>query len=493
MQSLKKFQALAKLRTMKTRDLNLHELQLLPQKHALSFLRNQPEDQWLERKSARAGAQEIANTMVGFANAEGGIIVIGIHQGVIEGVSSSSKVNDWRQAALDFTAPPVRHKFEYITCINPQGQNDEIALIEIEASERVHVNQKGETYLRVGDENRKLNTLESQELLYDKGESIYDGTVVAGSKMTDLDKALIEQYLKNIGAGQNQRDTVLKARGLTKEVKGSIAPTVAGILTLGKTPQMFLPHALVRVLAYQGSSRETGTRANVTYDRRIEGSISAQIDEVRRQLKRLLPLVMRLGGEGQFKKMTLVPEYVWLEAVVNAVIHRSYSIGGDHIRIEIFNDRIEVKSPGRLPGLVRLENIRSTRFARNPRIARALSDIRYGRELGEGVNRMFEEMNIAGLPDPVYLQGSAFVQVILLEDPLAGRILKHLPLGSERFVEFLSRQRRVTTSEAVALLGVTKPTVRKYLKELAEKGFIEHIGTSIMDPRGYWQIKLPRQ
>jgi ATP-dependent DNA helicase RecG len=252
---------------------------------------------------------------------------------------------------------------------------------------------------------------------------------------------------------------------------------------------MFLPQATLRVLAYKGSSRETGSRANVTYDRRIEGPLSYQIEQARNDLRKLLPRAVRLGSQSQFHEATLVPEYVWVEAIVNAVIHRSYSIGGDHIRIELFDDRIEVKSPGRLPGLVRLENIRSTRFARNPRVARALSDIRYGRELGEGVNRMFEEMHIAGLPDPIYAQGSAFVQVVLLEDPLAGRILRHLPTGSERFVEFLSREGRSTTNEAASLLGVTRPTARKYLHDLAKKGLIEHVGTSVMDPRGYWKIK----
>ena len=81
---------------------------------------------------------------------------------------------------------------------------------------------------------------------------------------------------------------------------------------------------------------------------------------------------MRLGTRGRFTRSTIIPEFAWLEAIVNAVTHRSYSIGGDHIRVEIFDDRIEIGSPGRLPGLVRIDNLRSTRFARNPRIARAL-------------------------------------------------------------------------------------------------------------------------
>ncbi|MBL8159115.1 putative DNA binding domain-containing protein [Candidatus Saccharibacteria bacterium] len=474
---------------MNTRDIDVQELKLLSEKRRITFLRDQKEDQWLDRKSAKVSALKIANAMVGFANAEGGIIVIGIHDGKIEGIKSAGKGNDWRQASLDFTIPPVRHKFEYIECINEAGEKDEIAIIEVEAGERVHTNQRGETFLRVGDENRKLNPREALELMYDKGESTYDGTPIKDAALDDLDGELIKLYIKNVGADEKHATTVLKARGLAKEVGGEVKPTIAGMLTLGKNPHMFLPQATLRVLVYKGSSRETGSRANVIYDRRIEGPLSYQIEQARSELQKILPRAIRLGSESRFGESTLVPEYVWIEAIVNAAIHRSYSIGGDHTRIEIFDDRIEVKSPGRLPGLVRLENIRSTRFARNPRVARALSDIRYGRELGEGVNRMFEEMGIAGLPDPIYTQGSAFVQVVLLEDPLAGRILRHLPPGSERFVEFISREGRITTNEAASLLGVTRPTARKHLHGLAEKKLIEHIGTSVMDPRGYWKIK----
>lgn len=102
---------------------------------------------------------------------------------------------------------------------------------------------------------------------------------------------------------------------------------------------------------------------------------------------------------------------------------------------------------------------------------------------------MFEEMNRVGLPDPVFSQGPASVRVILLADPLAGRILDRLPAGSERFVEHLSRAGRVTTTEAVDLIQSSRPTVLRYLHDLAEHGLIEHVGTSLKDPRGYWRLK----
>jgi ATP-dependent DNA helicase RecG len=352
----------------------------------------------------------------------------------------------------------------------------------------VHTNRKGDTYLRVGDENRRLGALESLELRYDKGDSVFDGRALAEFVPDDLDATLVERYLERIRAA-SQRDTALRARGLLAEKAAALHPTVAGVLVLGREPQQALPQATLRILRYRGSSRETGTRANVVSDRRIDGPLPTQIDRAHRTLRRLLPPSIRLEQEGRFERSTVIPEPVWLEAVVNAATHRSYSIGGDHTRVEVFDDRVEVESPGRLPGLVRLENIRSTRFARNPRVARAMSDLGYGRELGEGVNRMFEEMSRAGLPDPIYSQGPASVRVVLLADPLAGRILDKLPPGSERFVEFLSRTGRVTTTQAVELLAVSRPTALRYLRDLATYGLVEHVGTSLKDPRGFWRLR----
>jgi ATP-dependent DNA helicase RecG len=330
--------------------------------------------------------------------------------------------------------------------------------------------------------------MEAQELRYDKGESTYDGSAVDGTSLDDLDGGLVARYLDSVQASIG-REVALRARGLVAEKEGELRLTVAGLMVFGTNPQSHFPEASIRVLRYQGSSRETGARANVTYDQRLEGPIPTQIETARETILGMLPKAIRLGEEGRFAGRTVIPEFVWLEAIVNAATHRSYSIGGDHIRIEIFDDRLEVESPGRFPGLVRLDNIRSSRFARNPRIARAMSDLGFGRELGEGVDRMFEEMERAGLPDPVYGERSGSVRVALLADPLAGRILDRLPSGSERFVEFLSRGDRVTTTQAVDLLGVSRPTVLRYLHDLRERGLIEHVGTSLKDPRGYWRLR----
>lgn len=468
------------------KPLTLAQLDRLTGRELVEALRTRSEDQWLERKSARIRAQDLAQFFVGFANAEGGILVIGMYGGRIEGVSGApSLINEWRQAAIDFTDPPIRHKFELIDCTNATGAPDQVALIEIEASERVHTDHRGQTYLRVGDENRKLSPVQVQELRFDKGDSIYDGTAVSGFSASDLDPALVNRYLAKIRA--KSRDA-LRARGLVTVNRGEEHPTAAGLLILGLEPQRAFPQAVLRLLRYEGSSRETGARSNVVHDRRLEGPLTSQIDTSRRLLRRWLPSAIRLQPQGRFQEATLIPSFAWLEAVVNAVTHRSYSLAGDHVRIELFDNRLEVHSPGRLPGLVRLENIRSTRFARNPRIARALNDLGYGRELGEGVKRMFEEMERAGLPDPIYSQGAASVTVTLLADPLAARVLRELPPGSERLVEHLSQRGMITSSEAASFLGASRPTVLGHLRRLASLHLIEHVGAP-NDPQGFWRLR----
>jgi ATP-dependent DNA helicase RecG len=469
---------------------SLEQLRLLPEEDLVEALRTRSEDQWFDRKGPRIQPRQLAEAMIGFANAEGGLIAVGFDGELVEGTRANpGRVNGWRQSALDHTDPPVRHRFQVVTCLNTREEPDEIVVIEVEASDRVHETARGEVFLRVGDENRRLGPREAQELRYDKGDSVFDGTAADGSGIDDLDPERVDRYLRRVRAGSADATSVLQARGLLVRGRRAPSPSVAGVLVLGREPQGSFPQATLRILRYRGTSRETGARSNIQGDRRFDGPLPLQIEAATRQMRRWLPKVIRLGPEGRFSNVTLIPTFAWLEAIVNGLVHRSYSVGGDHVRVEIFPDRLEIESPGRLPGLVRTDNIRAAHFARNPRVARAMSDLGYGRELGEGVDRMFHEMQSVGLPDPIYRQGPASVTVVLLADALSKRILERLPTGSERFVEHLSRAGRVTTTEAVDLFQVSRPTALRYLHELAEAGLVEHTGTSLKDPRGFWRLR----
>lgn len=445
------------------------------------------EDQWFDRKSCRTKPQDLANSMIGFANAEGGLLVVGLWGGRVEGVSSVARLrSEWQQAALDFTFPAVRCRSRLVPCVNEHEEPDHLFVIEVETSDQVHANRRDEVFLRVGDENRRLTFAQRQELLYDKGQATFESTVVQGARREDLDSELLRSYAEAVK--HPEPDRLLSARGLVTRA-GEL--TVAAVLLFAEHPQTWLPEASVRVLRYQGTERGTGARQRLTDDVRVEGPIPVQLQTARREILDRLPTRRALGASGRFERIGLVPEDAWLEGLVNAVIHRSYSVSGDHIRVEIFDDRVEMESPGRFPGIAEGDDpLRATRFARNPRIARVCADLAFGQELGEGIRRMFEEMRLAGLADPAYRQTSGSVRVTLSSELIDRALEARLPPGARDLIRTVREVGHASTGEIVAASGRSRPVVLRQLRALEEAGLVSWVGHSKKDPRAFWTIRI---
>lgn len=443
------------------------------------------EDQWFDRKSSRTPSRDLADTMIGFANAEGGTIVVGLWNGLVEGVSGG-RVQDWQQAALDFTVPAVPCRTRLVECVNARGQADSLLVVEVETSDRVHANRRDEVYLRVGDETRRLTFSQRQELLYDKGQATYESSAVPGASRADLDVELLQSYAAAVN--HPDPDRLLAARGLLTR-DGDV--TVAAVLLFADHPQQWLPEASVRVLRYQGTERGTGARQQLLDDVRVEGPIPVQLTQARSEVFERLPTRRALAQSGKFERIGLVPQDAWLEALVNAVVHRSYSASGDHIRVEIFDDRVEVESPGRFPGIADgSDPLTVTRFARNPRIARVCADLHFGQELGEGIRRMFEEMRLAGLADPEYHQTSGSVRVTLASAVVDRALEERLPRGARDLVRIVREAGRASTGEIVGASGRSRPVVIRQLKALRDAGLVQWTGHGPKDPRAYWSMRV---
>jgi ATP-dependent DNA helicase RecG len=443
-----------------------------------------PEDQWLERKPSRIAPRDLANALIGFANADGGIVIVGLSDGEVEGTTGNlERRNSQFQANIDFCVPPVRAKYRLVPCVDREGKPDELLAIEVKPGDSVHANQKDEVFLRVGDDNRKLNFAQRRELLYDKGQASYEAGP-SGASVDAVDQSLLAGYATAVSAPDPRR--LLHARGLADGEE----LTIAGCLLFAEHPQAHLPEAFIRVLRYRGRERGTGARQQLIEDIRLEGPIPAQLQKAREEVERLQPTRRALGAEGVFVDVALVPRDAWLEGMVNAAVHRSYSMVGDHIRVEIFDDRIEISSPGRFPGLVDLSRpLETIRFARNPRIARVCADLSLGQELGEGIRRMFDEMRQAGLTDPIYRQTSGSVELLLLGEPVDRQLDERLPEHARAITRMLRSEGRMSTGELREALGVSRPLVQKELRILKDAGVVEWIGKSTRDPRAYWRLK----
>lgn len=443
------------------------------------------EDQWFDRKSARIKARALADVLIGFANADGGTVVVGLSNGRVEGTDHlGSRRNDLMQSSIDFCAPPVRASAELVACAASNGEPDHLLVFRISPGDGVvYANTKDEVYLRVGDETRRLTFAQRQELSFDRGHESYEARPVTGASLDDVDPKLLDEYRELVGGQDGGR--VMVARGLLVDERLS----VAGCLLFAQHPQTWLPEALVRVLRYRGRERGSGARQQLAADDRFEGPIATLIGAARTRVAELQPARRALARSGRFEDIPLVPEDAWLEGLVNAVVHRSYSLAGDHIRIEIFDDRIEITSPGRFPGLVNLSDpLNAPRFARNPRIARVCADLDFGQELGEGIRRIYEEMRLAGLQDPVYTQTAASVRLVLSGEPIDRQLDAQLTPDARAISVALRDAGRLSTGEVAELLHRSRPYAIRVLKTLESVGVIQWIGNSANDPRAHWEL-----
>lgn len=450
------------------------------------------EDQWFERKSAMTKLPTLAKALVAMANAEGGVIVVGIADKVIEGIDALSNIqrNDLRQAVLNQVQPPIRAQIEEVSCQAELGEVKTLFVIRVEPSERVHETNDGTCYLRSGDESIRLNFQQRTELLHDKGLTHYEAEPIDGVEFSDLDLKLIDSYRSKISATQ-ETESLLRNRGLVTKKR---EVTVGGYLLFGRHPQDLLPQAHIRIVKFLSDERGTGSRLNVDSenDYRVDGPIPRAIMQAQKIIEDIVPKRRHLAATGLFETQPVIPRDAWLEGLVNAAIHRSYSLAGDHIRIELYPSRIEIHSPGRFPGIANLSDpLRIDRFARNPRIARVCSDLSIGQELGEGIKRMFDEMRGFGLTDPMYVQKQASVTLTLQAvNRIPEAVVRRMPPRTEQVLFALRSLGGTSSTGDIAIqLGWTKPTVISRLNALRSEGLIEWVGKSPRDPRAVWRVQ----
>jgi len=194
----------------------------------------------------------------------------------------------------------------------------------------------------------------------------------------------------------------------------------------------------------------------------------------------------RFGPGGKFVVTPEYPEFVWQEGITNAVAHRAYSITGRPVEVLMFDDRLEIISPGPFLGTVSAETIRHDHFSRNPRIARVLAEMRYIKDIGEGVDRMCHEMEAAGLPPPEWIEEPSAVRLILRNGIERRRLATPEEVRVRKMVKFNDRQRQaleyvreqgsISNQEYRQAFGVSNKTAYQDLKALIELGMLQKVG-----------------
>lgn len=369
-------------------------------------IKDRPEGQTFDCKSVKIEPKALAVPIVAMANADGGMLAIGISDKTrrIEGIDQhTAHVNELLKVPFSLCIPSVNIKPEYIPCIDSEGKPNHVLLLHIPASATLHANQADEVFMRVGDSSRKLGFEERMSLMYDKGERYFEDTATYDATIEDIDFNYVQDLLNVIGYTKSPLEYLKENNNFITYKDGKEQISTACILLFGKKPQLFFPRARVRFIRYMGTEEKVGREMNVIKDVTFEGRI---IDQIRKTIDYLESQVKEhtyLGEKGVFVTDREYSPFVLQEMTVNSICHRDYSIKGTEIQIKMFDDRLVFETPGKFPGIVRSDNIRHTHFSRNPKIAEFLKAYKYVREFGEGVDRMCKELEAKGLHDPKYI------------------------------------------------------------------------------------------
>ena len=457
------------------------------------------EDQTYDRKSARKDPKGLSNHIVAFANADGGTLIIGIEDDfTVTGIDNyQNNVNDILRVPFDYCKPSIRVMTETVECIDKDGKPNHLLVITIPQSSELHANQQDDVYYRMGDKSKKLNFDERLQLMYAKGSRYYEDEPVFRSSIEDIDMDFVAEYCKKIGYGKSAEEYIRQNNDYIVKHDGREEMSGAALLLFGKNPQRFFQRARVRFIRYDGVEAKVGTEMNVikdvVFDGRILDIVRQALDFVRGQIKEHT----RLGSDGRFVTTPEYPEFAWKEIIINAVAHRDYSIKGTDIQIKMFDDRITVESPGVLPGIVRLNNLRTVHFSRNPKIAEFLHQYEYVKEFGEGIDRMFKEMEDAGLPAPEYTDNAFMLNVTIRNGKASGEVngddgevngevnFDDFSKNELLVYEVIANKPTVTRTDLIETLDVSARTIDRAIKSLKDKGIIERVGS---DKTGHWSI-----
>lgn len=474
----------------------------------LQYMRTEHENKYFDRKSARIKPSDLSPLVSAFANAEGGTIVIGISDKTleIEGINKygMDKVNEFIAIPKNGCKPMPQYNEEFLDVINNKGERDQLLLLHVQPCiDQIIRTTNDSTYLRIGDKTKELKGDDLRNLEYSKSTRHFEDEVNKDATLDDLDQELIEEYKQKLDAIHLPTDQVLKARAFIKNRDGNNYLTNAAILLFAKNVSQFYPNCRVRFIRYDGNSAQVGTRMNIIKDKTIECNILRLIDETKsfissqlREFTALDPLT------GKFKTVPEYPEFSWLEGIVNAITHREYGMSGNYILVTMFDDRLEIKSPGKLPNIVTIDNIKDTRYARNPRISRVLTDFGWVRELNEGVKRIYSDMADFFLDEPEYSEPEYAVKLILknnivmrnirqesrLERLITPKIWEQLDELEKSILTYLASNKTVTRSELCSYTSKAPNTITARLNHLISLNIIKRNGSKY-DPKQTYEMK----
>jgi len=436
----------------------------------VSLLLALEENHFNDLKSKDIQPSKLTKSISAFANTSGGELYIGIDENDVDGkkirswngFSDIEEANGHLQAVEEVS--PLSNHYE-ATFLENDNQTGLVLQINVLKTNGIIYDTKQVPYSRRGAQSLPVKSDEAvQRLRLDKGLVSFEDEKVNDADIEDIANSItIIKFLLNI-IPDTEPETWLKKQRLIKDG----TPTVAGILLFSEEPQALIPkRSAVKIYRYK-SSDEEGERDTLVFDPiTIEGDLYSLIYATVAKTKELIQNLEKLGVSGLVN--IEYPEEALMEIITNAVLHRDYSLPVD-IHIRIFDNRIEIENPGKLPGHITLGNILNEQFARNPKLVRLINKFpdAPNKDVGEGLNTAYEAMTKLRLKPPIIEEKENSVQVILRHEPLAS--------PEQSVMEYLENHGEITNSIARELTGIkSENSMKDVFYRLRDRKMIEQV------------------
>ncbi len=448
----------------------------------LVHLASQKESHFFDKKAADISGKKVQKIAVAFANADGGEFIIGIADEKDEpdaakawrGAASLEALNGHLQAIFD-VQPALDVRYEVLTC---KGEHGYGLRVTVEKSSEVHKAGDGTVYQRYGAQSLPVRDPQKiTQLTFAKGAASFEDQRLDEVVPEQIvESPPLSEFLKSYSPQTEPLDFCINQNLLDYK---TWAPRVAAALLFHAAPSAIVPRkCAVKITRYE-TKEEDAERDHLAEQVTVEGPLYRLIHESVDGITKLMESVRIWTPEG-LANAKYPPEAIW-EILVNSVIHRDYSISDD-VQVLIYDNRIEVLSPGRLPGYVTVDNILDARFSRNPKIVRTLN--RYpeppNKDMGEGLNTAFQKMKEFGLRNPEIFEDGNYVKVVLPHTALAA--------PSEAILEFVQAAGRITNRQARDITGIKSENLVKIeFYKLRDAGLLERV-QDLHGPKAAWQL-----
>jgi ATP-dependent DNA helicase RecG len=409
---------------------------------------------------------KLTETLSAFANADGGELYIGIGQDEYgefswNGFNNAEAANGHIQALEQLF--PLGQDFDY-TFLSGDGVPGLVLQVTVRKTVTIKRAQNGGIYVRRGAQKIKLTSPEAiKRLEYAKGLVSFENELTQAAKNTVTNSTEIIEFMLEVIPSADPEAWLRKQQLLRDE-----RATVCGVLLFAEEPQAVLPKRCgVKIYRYK-TTEPVGTRDTLAFDpATVEGPSYKQIVEAVTRTIRVIEEAPALGDQGL--EHARYPQEAIHEIVTNAVIHRDYSVADD-IHIRVFDNRVEVESPGRLPAHITPENILDERFARNGNLVRLLNKypVPPNKDVGEGLNTAFEAMRNLGLKEPIVINKDNSVLVTIRHERLASR--------EEIILEYLESSQSIANKRAREICHVDADyKMRRVFQRLEDRKLIEKV------------------